>query len=197
MSPKLLNVLLVLIPVILYYGVFDPLYTGNQGLIWTPESSIEALQLKNVQYTSTINLISKVEKDIKKINNNYTSISATTTTKVTAMLPDEIDPIRLRNEVISIADKAGVSVGGVKINDESRSSLPGTGAYLITFEIKARYKDLKRLLESYERNTRFYNIETLRIARFDTKGLSNQELLLFDKEALQTTVSYKVYYLLK
>lgn len=197
MSPKLLNILLVLIPVILYYGVFDPLYTGNQGLIWTPESSIAALQAKSVQYTNTYNLVAKVEKDMKKINNDFVAIPEATTTKVTIMLPDEIDQIRLRNEVISIADTVGVPVSAVKITEDNRVSVSGVGAYTITFDIKAKYKDAKKLLEAYEKNTRFYNIDTLRIIRFDPKGLSAQELLLFDKELLQITISYKVYYLLK
>jgi hypothetical protein len=197
MSPKLLNILLVLIPVILYYGVFDPLYTGNQGLIWTPESSIAGLQAKNVQYENTYNLISKVEKDMKKINNDYISIPEATTTKVMEMLPDEIDPVRLRNEVISIADKAGVPISGVKIAEDNRVGVPGVGAYTITFEVETKYKELKNLLEMYDKNTRFYNIDSLRITRADPKGLSAQELLLFDKEKLQAGISYKVYYLLK
>lgn len=197
MSPKLFNILLVLIPVIVYYGVFDPLYNGNPGLVWTPESSISGLQAKNVQYTNTYNLISKVGKDIKKINDDYVAIPETTTATVTQMLPDEIDPIRLRNEVINIADKTGVPISTVKISEDNRVSVPGVGAYTITFDVKARYSDIKNLLVGYEKNTRFYNIDSLRISRIETKGLSPQELLVFDKEALLATVSYKVYYLLK
>jgi hypothetical protein len=197
MSPKLLNILLVLIPVIVYYGVFDPLYNGNPGLVWTPESSIAGLQAKNVQYTNTYNLISKVGKDMKKINDEYVAIPETTVATVTQMLPDEIDPIRLRNEVINIADKVGVPISTVKITEDNRVTVPGTGSYTITFDVKARYADIKNLLAAYEKNTRFYNIDALRIARSDPKGLSAQELLVFDKEQLQVTVSYKVYYLLK
>lgn len=184
-------------PVIMYYAVFEPLYKGNPGLIWTPESSIAGLQSKNVQYLNTYNLISKVEKDMKRINDHYISIPETTIATVTKMLPDEIDPIRLRNEVISIADSAGIAISTVKITEDNKISVPGTGTYTVTFQVKGKYSDLKNLLESYEKNTRFYNIDSLRISRVDPKDLSAEELLMFDKEHLQTTVNYKVYYLLK
>ncbi len=197
MSPKLLNILLGLIPVILYYGVFNPLYTGSQGLVWTPPSNVKALQAKNVQYINTYNLISKVEKDIKKVNANYLAVPEATTTRVTQLLPDEINSIRLRNEVISIADATGVSIANVKVTEDNRASVPGTGSHQIAFDVKAKYKDIKKLLEAYEKSTRFFNIEILRINRPEAKGLSAAEMLLFDKESLNAAITYKVYYLLK
>ena len=75
--------------------------------------------------------------------------------------------------------------------------MPGVGSYTITFDVKARYDDLKNLLAEYEKNTRFYNIDVLRITRAESKGLLGQELFVFDKEQLQVNVSYRVYYLLK
>ncbi len=197
MSPKLLNILLVLIPAILYYGVFDPLYTGKPGLIWTPESSISALQSTNVQYTNTINLVSKVEKDIKKVNEEYQAIKAdaTTTHKVMKMLPDSIDPIVLRSEVISIADNKGVSIIDVGIKEDAKNVPQGLGAYLVTFSVKGRYPVLKNLLQEYEKNLRFYTVETIDIQRQEAKGLTDKELLDFDKESLSAKLVYKVYYL--
>lgn len=195
MSPKLLNILLVLIPLVAYYGFFEPLYTGKPGIVWTPESSIRALQSTHVSYINANNLVSEATSGIKKINDNYKAISATTTKKVETMLPDTIDRFKLRNEVLAIADSAGVSITNIIITDDARVANKDAKAFLVTFGVKARYADLKKLFQEYEKSTRFYSIDKMAISLADSKGLSQQEMLNFDKEALVTTVSYKVYYL--
>ena len=179
----------------LYYAVFQPLYTGNPGLIWTPASSIAGLQSQNVQYANTLNLITNVEKDIKKIDADYKSIPATTTKKIETMLPDTVDPIRLRNEALAIADAAQVSISNLRVSEYTKSLPSEVGAYQVDFAVNARYPLLKKLLEGFEKNLRFYSIETIGIQRPIAKDLTAAELLLFDKESLSTTVSYKVYYL--
>ena len=195
MSPKLLNILLILIPVMLYYGVFNPLYTGNPGLIWAPESSIAGLQGANVQYANTISLVSEVQAGIKKINGDYKTVEATTTKKIEAMLSDKIDPIKLKKEVITIAEVKGVAINAVTVRDETRFPIPGVGSYLVSFSFKARYPTIKALLQEYERSTRFYTIESLSVTRQELKGLSEIEIKNNDIEALQTQVEYRVYYL--
>lgn len=195
MSPKLLNILLILIPVILYYGVFNPLYTGNPGLIWAPESSIAALQGANVQYSNTMGLVSEVQRGIKKINDDYKVVEATTTKKIEAMLSDKIDSIKLKKEVIAIAEVVGVAVSSVSVREDARFPVPGTGSYLVSFSFKARYPTIKALLQAYERNTRFYTIESLAVNRQDSKGLSETDIKNNDTEALQVIAEYRVYYL--
>lgn len=195
MSPKLLNILLILIPVMLYYGVFNPLYTGNPGLIWAPESSIAGLQGANVQYANTISLVSEVQAGIKKINGDYKTVEATTTKKIEAMLSDKIDPIKLKKEVITIAEVKGVAINAVTVRDETRFPISGVGSYLVSFSFKARYPTIKALLQEYERSTRFYTIESLSVTRQELKGLSEIEIKNNDTEALQTQVEYRVYYL--
>lgn len=186
-----------MIPLVLYYGFFDPLYTGNPGFVWTPESSIRQLQSSNVQYANSLVLVSDVDQRVKKINQDYKLVSSTTTSKVELMLPDSIDPIKLRNEVIAIADKAGISINGLTVNTDDIKSNSNVGAYIISFTVKARYASIKKLLEEYEKNKRFFTIDSLAIRQQDTKNLSPEEVSRLDKEAIQATVRFNVYYLKK
>ncbi len=195
MSPKLLNILLLLIPVIFYYGVFNPLYTGNPGLVWTPESSIAALQASNVQHSNTLSLVSEVQRGIKKINEDYKVVDATTIKKFEAMLSDKIDPIKLKKEVITIAETEGVAISGLSVREDVRFPVPGTGSYVISFSIKAKYSTIKSLLQAYETSTRFYTIESFAVRQQELKSLSEADIKNNDKEALQASVEYRVYYL--
>lgn len=192
MSPKLLNVLLVLVPLVMYYGFIEPMYTGNPGIVWSPSSSIRGLQSTNVQYVNAINLVSAATLGIKKINDEYLAVSTSSIEKAELMLPDSIDRFKLRNEVISIADKSGVAITGLAIAENAKNSNGEIQSYTISFGVKARYPALKRLLQEYEKSTRFYTIESITINVADPKGLSPEDLLLFDSEALVSNVVYTV-----
>jgi hypothetical protein len=194
MSPKLLNIVLVLIPAILYNFVYLPLTTGVDSVVMSPKASIRTLQDTNVQYANTLSLLGKIQTDIKKINDDYKSLDPATTSKVLIMLPDSIDTLKLRREVIAIADSAGIAIKEVSVKEDKGNSAT-LGAYIVEFSVKARYKNVKLLLEEYEKNLRLYTIESLRIARQDTKTLKAEELQNLDRESLMVTIAYKVNYL--
>ena len=145
MSPKLLNVFLVLIPTVLYYGVISPLYTGEAGLIWTPESSIATLKAQNVQYANTINQISLVEQGVTTLNKEYASLDQSILDKTAIMLPDTIqDQVKLRNEILNIANKSGVALNGVSLTIDPKNRDQYVGNYIISFTFKARYAVFKK-----------------------------------------------------
>jgi hypothetical protein len=194
MSPKLLNIVLALIPAILYNFVYLPLTTGVDSVVMSPKASIRTLQDTNVQYANTLSLLGKIQTDIKKINDDYKSLDPATTSKVLIMLPDSIDTLKLRREVIAIADSAGIAIKEVSVKEDKGNSAT-LGAYIVEFSVKARYKNVKLLLEEYEKNLRLYTIESLRIARQDTKTLKAEELQNLDRESLMVTIAYKVNYL--
>ena len=196
MSPKMLNILLILIPVFLYYGVFVPLYNGGTGIFWTPEYTIGALQSQNVSYANALNQVNSVVSGIKKINDDYVAIPQETKDKITVMLPDSLDKVKLRNEVDAIANKAGVALGSVAVADDPASlrANKDIGAYIVSFTVRSRYPAFKNLMEQYEKNLRFYNINTISIKR-PTDGGVGQPGVFSDKEALAILVSFRVYYL--
>ena len=182
MSPKLLNIFLGLVIGLLYLGVYKPLDTGLAGIGWTPDSSISALKATNVQYANTLKLVTDVETGVKKINQNYTSISEATTTLVETMLPDYVDPIQLHNEIVNIADTAGVSVTAINITLFGRNNIAGVGSYVVSFIVKGRYPLIKNLLQEFEKNKRFYNIDALNIEKQETKRETRKREAKMKKE---------------
>jgi hypothetical protein len=115
MSPKLLNILLIALPAVLFYGYLMPYYTGEGGLVWTPEKSIKTLQVENVLFANTLKQTGIIKDAAEKFEKDYNSFDADTKQKISTMLPDTIDPVKLRNEVINIAAKTGVAISGLKV----------------------------------------------------------------------------------
>ncbi len=194
MSPKLLNVLLVLAPVMLYNFVYLPLTTGEPSVLVSPEASISSLQSTRVQYINNLNLISEIQTSLKRINDDYKSVDPASSTKAELMLPDKIDQLKLRREVINIADAAGVALKDVSVK-EDKGSNAAVGSYLVDFSFVSRYKEAKLLLGEYEKNKRFYTIESLTIKRMDTKSLKSDDIIKIDKDSLTISVTYRVNYL--
>jgi hypothetical protein len=199
MSPKLLNILLVIVPIVLYIGYIDPVYTGASGLIWTPEKSIFALKSENVQYANTLKQVSLVEDEMNKIYKDYQSVGQATTTKALMLLPDRIDAIKLRSEVLAIANKTGVAIDGLNITEGGSKSVTDKdlGYYTVTFSTKARYPVFKVLMSNYEKNLRFFYLESASLIRPD-KDKTQQDVknvTLDDGESLDANVIFKVHYL--
>lgn len=197
MSPKLFNILLVLTLLVLYFGFLQPMYTGNPGIIWTPENSIPSLKSQNVLYSNTLNQVELVRTSIEKINTDYKNISPELRSKVTVMLPDTIDPIRLRNEVTTIADKAGLALTGLNVTTDPKNTSKETNSFIVSFSFKGRYPVFKKLMEAFERNLRFYTVESVIIQRQDKKddSITDPAALADDAEKLFISVVFKVYYL--
>lgn len=197
MSPKLLNILLILTPVILYFGYIDPFYNGTPGLIWTPDKSIFVLQADNQQQIASLDKVDTFASDVKRVYKSYTEIDPDTKLKVETMLPDQIDPIGLQNEVEAIASKKGIALGSiaVKSNAESRNNIT-LGAYSVIFDMKAHYSVFKDFMDVYEKNMRYYVLDSVRIKRPDKKKTGDSTKVdQEDDSLLLISVVSKVYYL--
>ena len=192
MSPRLLNILLILLPIVLYYGYINPAYTGEPGLIWTPEISIQDLQLQNVQYQDTINQVSFIDQQVKSTNSDYQKIDPDLKKKVETMLPDTIDPIKLRNEIITIAANSNIALTNLSVDKDTK----GGNFYLVTFDLKARYPAFKKFMENYEKNQRLFILESANISRQE-KNLDDPTVVIDDSEALNVHMQSRVYYYLK
>jgi hypothetical protein len=200
MSPKLLNTLLVLTSAVLYLAFLQPIYTGDTGLIWTPEHSIRELKTNKAMYQNAFNQVDLVVKSTKKINDDYKALIETgLDEQVMIMLPDTIDPIRLRNEVITIGDKAGVALSSVSIAEDRKDINQNLGAYVVTFNFRGRYPVFKKLVEAFEKNLRLYTVERAAITHLNQKDNEKDRTLSQEEiaELLDMNITFKVRYLKK
>lgn len=197
MSPKILTFLMVLISIVMYYGVIIPLQDGTPGMIWTPEYSIPALQSKNSSYAEAIAQANAIEAGAAKINSDYLAVSSSTIEKSLIMIPNSVDKLKLLNEVNAIANKEGVSISSVLVREESRfKSVNNVGAYSVSFSVKSRYPAFKKLMQAYERNLRFYVVNSITI-QHPKESEGQQSTSNFDREALTMNVTFRVFYLTK
>lgn len=193
MSPKIFSILLVILPVALYYGYINPAYSGEVGLVWTPEASIILLRSQKVQYENAIAQVDLVENEMTKINKDYLNLDPVIKNKVEMMLLDSIDQFKLRNEVTSIANKKGVAISGLKVTEGIRNKNQKIGGYKVAFTVKGNYSTIKKLIEEYEKSTRFFVVDSIAIGRYVKKDDSG--IVIDDGETLDATITFEVYYL--
>lgn len=193
MSPKLFNSLLVILPVVLYLGYLNPAYTGVEGLVWTPTNSILSLQAQNVQYANTLNQIALIEQGALDFNKDYNGISEEKKDKMEIMLSDDVDQIKLRNEIILIAAKSNIAIQTLKVEKDIKGD-KGLNFYTVTFSVKSRYPAFKKFMENYEKNMRFFILESASIERQEKKE-GDPDAIIIDDEALNISISSRVYYM--
>lgn len=202
MSPKLLNILLIILPAVLYYGVFDPMYNpAAAGMGWKPTETIGSLQAKNINYVDALNTINDIQTQSKKLNDDYQALAkatttnggVSTTTKLAIMLPDTIDPIKLRNEILSIANRSGVEVSGISVKEDLTFRNPTIGSYAVVITLTSRYLPFKSLIAEYTKSMLFLNLKSMSITKVSEDAL--KESLILDKNSLNIAVTYQVYYL--
>lgn len=189
MSPKLFNILLIMIPVALYYGYIDPMYNGTPGLVWTFDKSIPALKSQNVQYVNSIGQIDLIQETSNSLNKDYKAIDPKIIEKVNILLPRSIDPIKLRNDIVSIASKSGVAISGLQVElDQSDQS------YRIAFGVKARYSLFKIFMDNYEKSTRMFILKGLKITHPEAATVTEKDVQDDDNSKLNISVTSKVYF---
>lgn len=194
MSFKLLNTLLIALSAVLYLGFLSPYYTGTGGLFWTPEKSIKELQSQNVQYTNTLNQINLIKDAANALSKDFSSVPEDVVSKVNVMLADSVDPVKLRNEVLYIAGQSGIAVNNLEVVKDQRGE-KNLNFYRVSFSMKARYADLKKFVEKYERSKRLFVVENVSISRqkIDERDKSNKENI--DESALDVRIVSRVYYM--
>lgn len=195
MSPKLLNIILILVPTALYLGFITPILEGTSGLGWAPERTIAALQSQNVAYANALNQVGEIERSAQKINKDFLAITPEIQATTSIMLPNSIDPIKLRSEVITIADNAGIAISGLSVVPTILVGKGNVEAYTVSFSLKTRYATFKKIMEVYEKNLRFFIISSITIRRPEGGQVGSDPNAPLDKEALDIRVTFRVHYL--
>lgn len=159
MSPKLLNILLATAAFALYYVVLNPLYSGS-GPVWQPEQSISVLRDLNRQYDETLTQSDLLYKQAESLRIDYTKIGPDARQKMSMMVPDSIDPVRLVSEVSNIANQAGLALNDVSYA-QNVSNDPLSGSYTVSFTVKTTYPLFKDLMHNYETSLRLFSIQNV------------------------------------
>ncbi len=159
MQSIIVKILLIAIPFIIYSQVGAPLYTGSQGL-YTPTKSIKELQNLSKDIDSANVQAKSIAGKAVVLKNEYSKITEEDKEKLSKILPEKIDIVRLLDEVTYIAAQSGFEVGQiayVKLEKTGSDSTSRDG-YKISYEVKGNYQRFKRLVQNIENSLRIYSV---------------------------------------
>lgn len=194
MSTKLFNFLLLLLPAVLYFGYISPAYSGNEGFVWTPTKGITGLQAERVQYQNSINQLDLIKTEMEKIASDYKKVPPEVIEKMSIMVPDTIDQVKVRNEIVTIAAKSNIAIQNLRVEKDVKGGDRGLNFYAVSFDVKSRYPAFKKFMEEYEKNQRFFILESASIKRQEQQEGEQKSAIDFD-EALNMQVNSRIYYM--
>jgi hypothetical protein len=155
MSPKSLNILLILTSFVLYFYVVKPLYTGANSGVWTPgEDSIQGLIAKKERYENTSRVVDDLIKKANKFKEEYEAFDAETLQNMSIMVPDSVNNLKLLSEMTKIARDNNLVIDGLGIRDKG-------GEYSVSFSMSATYQQFKELIKFYERSKRLLALQSV------------------------------------
>jgi hypothetical protein len=159
MSKSLLNLLLIVTIAAAYYLVINPLYTGSGG-VWQPAQSVQSLRELDTQYDVTLAQADTLYSEAQTLQAQYANVSDDQKQKMSVMVPDSVDKIRLLDEVSGIAAQAGLTFENLAYS-EGTVAPSGLGSAGISFTVKTTYPKFKELMDDFEKSLRLYSIQSV------------------------------------
>ncbi|MFA5132461.1 MAG: type 4a pilus biogenesis protein PilO [Candidatus Paceibacterota bacterium] len=168
MSPKLLNLLLIISSFAMYYLLINPLYTGV-GPIWQPENSVTSLRSLNQQYDDVLAQAESLNKEAEDLRKKYNSLDADSKKKMETMVPTSIDPVRFLSEVNKIAAESGIALVSTSYSDTPKSATT-PAAYQLSFSVKTTYAKFKEFMSNYENSLRLFTLQSVSFSAPEKEG---------------------------
>ncbi len=119
--------------------------------------------------------------DLQKKYNNFKEVDRQALER---LLPDYIDNVKLVLDMNSIAKRYGMSLKGIKMDEEKSdkagslsSSKKDYGSLAVTFTVTASYENFQRFLRDLERSLRIVDVTALSFRSADT-GLYDYSVTL-------------------
>lgn len=172
MSPKYLNILLIIASGVIYYTVVSPLYFGGTSPFFSQDQNIQSLTDKRNTYDKTIAAFAAVDVQAKLNTDQFKSISEEDRKKIFIMVPTSVDNIKLMSELTNIGVISGVAIDGMGIKDK------GDGTYSISFSISTTYTNFKKIMSVWENSMRLFALQSVSF----NPGKSDEEILKFNVE---------------
>ncbi len=162
MMKTLTPIILVLASIGLFFLVIDPQY-----------NKINEKRTELAQYTEALGK-SKRLRDIRDaLDTKYKSISDNDLTRISKALPDSVDNVRLILDIDSIANRHGMKIQNIKLNDTSAPTTSQTpslvgderkyGTINLGFSVSSSYDNFVNFLNDLEHSLRIVDVTDLAI----------------------------------
>lgn len=178
MSPKILNILLIISSLALYYLVVTPMYSGVDSGVWLPENNIQSLLVYNKNYDQTLNEVDALIVKAKNIQTAYENVyTPEIQHKLSIMVPDTINETKLYNEIDKFQSKTG-QIDNIGVKDK------GLGEYSVSFSVTTTYTKFKEIMTEWEKSMRLFSLKGVSFSPGKT-----------EEDPIKFTVDMSTYYL--
>ncbi len=132
-----------------------PLYSGEDVGVWAPENNVKSLIQQREDYTKTIEGVNTIIAQAKNITKQYEGIDDETRRKLSIMIPDSINEIKLYAELTRIGAQANLPLEAIGLKDK------GLGEYTVSLTVKTTYTNFKKFISYYEKSMRLFTLESV------------------------------------
>lgn len=157
---SLTPIVFIIISVILFFTITDPIY-----------KEVKDLKVKYAQYQDVLDKSAELLKQRKTLQDKYSSFAEEDVTRLTKLLPDTVDNVRLIIDIDEIAKRYGLTIKNVRLDDSkvNKSGVKdsvatitaGEGKYgtiPMGFSVTADYNTFLSFLEDLEGSLRIVDV---------------------------------------
>lgn len=162
MSPKLLNIFLLMLSGVLYFFVITPIYTGF-GSLWTPKDGKGIVQLRQskAKYTVTLEQVGQIITQAENLKKDYLAVPEEDKAKLKQMVPSSVDRVRLLSEITNIGNQSGITLNDLNVTELKSFEDKVRGAYSVSFSVKTSYPRFKEIITNFETSLRLFSTESV------------------------------------
>lgn len=162
MARFLLPLILVGVSIGLFVVYTNPTYQGPEG--------IKALSARAASFDEALQKSNDLRKAREALRARYNTITAEENSKLLAMLPDNVDNIRLAIDINNIAAQNNLAVKNLSVGDtkagasaRSATAVGASGSPIgmvdLSFGVSADYATFEKFLNDLERSLRIIDVE--------------------------------------
>ena len=145
-------------------------------------SGVKEIRARTSEIKTALTNSQAIEKKRELLNQKYNSITIEDKQKLEALVPNNVDNIKLVLEIETLANKYGVSISSPRLKiaqdvpadvakdatgqaiRQNQNDYQNTyGSFVLDFGVRTNYQNLKNLIRDMERNLRLIEITSIEI----------------------------------
>lgn len=154
----------------MFFGYVDPNYKGRADFVESDYKTygVKQLRLESEQYNNTAKNSNEVTKTRDSLISKKASISNEDQDRLSKLLPDNVDNVKLILEISNIAEKRSLSIRNIALeNDSNKSNKDNTiigpdnslyGTVSLKFSVISSYESFLDFLNDIENNLRLVDV---------------------------------------
>ena len=162
---NIVSIILILASFGLFFGYIDPTYTN-----------IQKSQAEKADYDKALANSKELQAQRDALLQKYNAMDKADLDKLSKLLPDNIDNIRLIIDIDNMAKTYGMRIRNFKTDTDSKTDTIGKdnaryGTLTLTFTTTASYNTFLAFLHTLEQSLRIIDVTAIQFASSDTNQL--------------------------